>query len=300
MSYLSTNEIINRAWKRKFVVPGFNIPYLPMMEPVVKALKDMNTFGLIMVARLEWIKFKAGSLKHLRNEYEKVKDINVTRLHLDHIPVIHEDGLKTDYDKIISEAIGLGYESVMIDASRLPLDENIKCTRSIAEIAHKNNIPVEAELGAIMGHESGPLPSYETLFQTGKGFTSSEEARQFIQETEVDWLSVAIGNIHGAISKAKKDEKKIEAKLNIERLDKINKAINIPIVLHGGTGIRKKYIMESIEHGIAKINIATAIRQPYERGVQKSVERGQEQVYLAMVNIIKNDLEIENTAGEYR
>ena len=82
-------------------------------------------------------------------------------------------------------------------------------------MAHKSGIPVEAELGAVMGHESGPLPPYEELFASGKGFTSPEEAKRFVMETETDWLSVAIGNIHGAISAATRAEKKIEARLAI-------------------------------------------------------------------------------------
>ena len=84
---------MNNAWEKGIVIPGFNIPYLPMMEPVIRALHDTGTFGLIMVARLEWIKFKSGSMKAIRDEYEKLKDRNHTRLHLDHVPVIDEDKL---------------------------------------------------------------------------------------------------------------------------------------------------------------------------------------------------------------
>ena len=184
------------------VVPGFNIPYLPMMEPVVRALYDTGTFGLIMVARLEWMKFKSGSMKAVRDEYKKLKDLRFTRLHLDHVPVIDEDNLLTEFENIISEAIELGYDSVMIDGSRLSLEENIEKTSRIVEMAHKAGVPVEAELGAVMGHEAGPLPPYEELFSTGKGFTSPYEAKRFVDETQTDWLSVAIGNIHGAISAA--------------------------------------------------------------------------------------------------
>ncbi len=291
----TTKEIVNRAWKKGIVIPGFNIPYLPMMEPVVRALRDTNSFGLIMVARLEWIKFESGSLKDIRDEYEKVKDENHTRLHLDHVPVIDEDDLLVDYEAVIKEAIELGYESVMVDGSRLGLDENIACTKKIAKIAHQSEIPVEAELGAVMGHEEGPLPPYEELFASGKGFTSVDEAKKFVDESGTDWLSVAIGNIHGAISAAKKNEKKLEAKLNIDHLAKINAEIGIPIVLHGGTGINKEYIMKAVKHGIAKINVATAIRQPYERAVKESVKAGQKAVYQAMLEVINNDLEIANT-----
>ena len=289
-------ELIGRAMKAGTVIPGFNIPYLPMMAPVVRALRDTNSFGLIMVARLEWVKFESGSLEAIRDEYEQVKDLYHTRLHLDHVPVVDEDDLRVDCEDILQRAVKAGYDSVMIDGSRLPLAENIDCSKRAVEIAHSAGISVEAELGAVMGHETGPLPPYDELFESGRGFSDPDEAKRFVEETGVDWLSIAIGNIHGAISATRKNEKKIEARLDIKRLDEIRKAVNVPLVLHGGTGISKEYILESIRHGIAKVNVATAIRQPYERKIQESVAAGQEAVYQAMLNVIRKDLEIENSA----
>ncbi len=278
------------------MVPAFNIPYLPMMEPVVQALRDTNSFGLITVARLEWVKFESRSLEAVSREYGRVKDDRHTRLHLDHVPVIDEDNLPVDYEDIICRAIGAGYESVMVDGSRLPLGENIRCTRRITDIAHAAGIPVEGELGAVMGHEAGPLPPYETLFASGKGFTDPEEAKRFVTETGVDWLSVAIGNVHGAISAATKDQKKVEARLNIDQLERIRCATGVPLVLHGGTGIPKAYILEAIRHGIAKINVATAIRQPYEKAVKESAEKARAAVYAAVTGIVRDELEIEGSA----
>ena len=294
---LGTADLVHRALKTGTVIPGFNIPYLPMMEPVVRALRDTNSFGLIMVARLEWVKFESGSLEAVRDEYERVKDLNHTRLHLDHVPVIDEDDLRVDYQEIIGRAVRAGYGSVMVDGSRLPLEGNIACTKAVVEIAHAAGIPVEAELGAIMGHEAGPLPPYDELFESGRGFTDPTQAKRFVEETKVNWLSVAIGSIHGAISADRKSERKIEARLDINRLDEIREAVNIPLVLHGGTGIRKEYIIKSIQHGIAKLNVATAIRQPYEKAVQESVAAGQEAVYRATRAIILEDLEIGNSAA---
>ena len=294
---LGTADLVHRALKTGTVIPGFNIPYLPMMEPVVRALRDTNSFGLIMVARLEWVKFESGSLEAIRDEYERVKDLDHTRLHLDHVPVIDEDDLRVDYKEIVRRAVRAGYGSVMIDGSRLPLEGNIDCTKAVVEIAHAAGIPVEAELGAIMGHEAGPLPPYDELFESGRGFTNPAQAKRFVEETNVDWLSIAIGSIHGAISAARKSERKIEARLDINRLDEIREAVGIPLVLHGGTGISKEYIIKSIQHGIAKVNVATAIRQPYEKAVQESLAAGQEAVYRAMLAIIREDLEIANSAA---
>lgn len=293
----STADCVRHAWQAQTVVPGFNIPYLPMMAPVVDALRDTDSFGLIMVARLEWIKFEAGGLEAIRDEYERVKDENHTRLHLDHLPVIDEDNFRVPYLEEIRTALELGYDSVMVDGSRLPLDENIAATRQVVNMAHASGIPVEAELGAVMGHEEGPMPPYEELFASGKGFTDPGEARRFVEETGTDWLSVAIGSVHGAISKTKKGEKKPAARLNIDHLDKIREHVDIPYVLHGGTGIRKTYIREAIRHGIAKLNIATAIRQPYEKALVRSVEAGRKAVYETMLTIINEELEIAGTAS---
>ncbi|MEN8255790.1 MAG: class II fructose-bisphosphate aldolase [Verrucomicrobiota bacterium] len=297
MSHASTQQLVERACQAGVVIPAFNIPYLPMVEPVVRAIEDTNSFGLVMAARLEWEKFETGSLEALQEEYERFKLPGHTRLHLDHVPVIDEDDLRVDYMEIIKRAIDAGYESVMVDGSRLPLKENIACTREVAEAAHAAGIPVEAELGAVMGHEEGPLPPYEELFASGKGFTDPDEARQFVEESGADWLSVAIGNIHGAISAAAKGKKKVAARLNIEHLDHIYKTADAPLVLHGGTGIRKEYIMDSMKHGIAKINVATAIRQPYEQALEQGVPAAQEAVYQAMLTVIREDLETQDSTN---
>ena len=296
MKQESTSEIVETAWRKGIVVPGFNIPYLPMMEPVVRALRDCNSVGLIMVARLEWEKFESGSLRAVRDEYAKVKDENHTRLHLDHVPVIDEDNLQVDYMAIIAEALKLGYESVMVDGSRLSLADNIAATKAIAQLAHEYGVPAEAELGAVMGHEAGPLPPYEELFTSKKGFTAPDEAKLFVEESGCDWLSVAIGNIHGAISAAGKQKEKPRARIDLEHLAQLNDVAQVPLVLHGGTGIAPEYVQQGVKLGIAKINVATAIRQPYERLLPQGVAMAQEAVYQTMIKLLRYELNIENSA----
>jgi len=183
----------------------------------------------------------------------------------------------------------------MVDGSRLPFAENVACTREIVAQAHAAGVPVEAELGAVMGHESGSFMPYEELFASSKGFTDPNEAGRFVEATGVDWLSVAIGNIHGAVSAATKGNRKTAARLNIGHLDRIKKQTGIPLVLHGGTGIRKACIMDAIRHGITKINVATAIRQPYESWIANGVQAAQNAVYEAMVTVIRVDLEVQNS-----
>lgn len=291
-----TSALMVRAHQAKMIIPAFNIPYHPMMEPVVQALRDCNAFGLIQVARLEWIKFSSGSLAAIKDTYDKVGAPEFTRLHLDHIPVIDEDNKRVDYISIIKEAIELGYESVMVDGSRLPLDENIAATRAVADLAHEAGLPVEAELGAVVGHEAGPAVDYEELFASRKGFTCIDEARRFARNSGADWLSIAFGNIHGAISAAKRTKKKVTARLDIEHLEKLVAATDLPMVLHGGSGIEPEYIHRAIKAGVCKINIATTIRQVYEKDMETSQVKACQNVYDASCELIKEELKIENSA----
>ena len=294
---LSTRELMLKAWKSGMVIPAFNISYLPVMAPVVRALEETKAFGLIQVARPEWEKFGAQSLESIREEYENVKNESHTRLHLDHVPVIDEDDQRVDSESIIAEAIALGYESVMVDGSRLELEENIAATSRVAQMAHEAGVPIEAELGAVLGHEAGPLPPYEELFATGKGFTDPDQAKRFVKETGVDWLSVAIGNIHGAISGAAKSQKKLQARLNIEHLNRLREATDLPLVLHGGSGIQKKCLIQAFKQGISKINIGTTIRQAYESLCKDSLQKAQEKVYNVAVGLITEELEVAGSAA---
>lgn len=275
------NDIVLKAYHTHLAILAFNVPYLPMVKPVVEAVRDQDAVGMITTARLEWIKFQSRNLTAVAEEYNRWKKPEHVWLHLDHIPVMDEDNLTVDYLPLIQQAITLGYQSVMIDGSRLKFNENVEATQRVVELAHNAGIPCEAELGAVLGHETGPLPAYEELFASGKGFTSPEEAHQFVETTGCDWLSVAVGNIHGAISGALKDQKKFEARLNIMRVEEIAATTGIPLVLHGGSGIQREYITAAITKGVAKINIGTEIRQAYETAIRQtnSINAAQQSVY---------------------
>lgn len=293
----NTSDIVAVAGNNSFTIPAFNICYLPMMEPVVQALRDTRTLGMIAVARPDWTKFQAGGPADIAREYARVGDPKVTWLHLDHVPVIDEDNLKVDYVSIIRQALDLGYQSVMIDGSRLPLDGNIEATRRIADMAHAKGVLVEAELGAVLGHEEGPLPPYEELFASGQGFTDPGQAEQFSRRSGADWLSVAVGNIHGAVSRARKDQKKVTARLSIERIRELRRAAGVPLVLHGGSGIDTTCLQQAIGVGIAKVNIATSIRQPYERALSEhSVYHAQAAVYDATIAVVRDELAVAGSA----
>jgi fructose-bisphosphate aldolase, class II len=289
--------IVQNASKARVALPAFNIPYLPMLEPVVQAVVDQNSFALIETARLEWLKFEASGPEAVAREFFRWQNPEHVRLHLDHVPVIDEDGQRVDYLAIIQQAIFLGYHSVMVDGSRLPLDENIAATWKVAAMAHQAGIPCEAELGAVLGHEVGPLPPYDELFASGQGFTKVDEARRFVTETGCDWLSVAIGNIHGAISGGYKDQKKIAARLNLDHLERLFQATSVPLVLHGGSGILREYVLASFQKGITKINIGTEIRQAYESILQSSgkISAAQDVVYERTSWLIGEYFDLKNT-----
>ena len=278
---LSTSDIINNALKAGVMIPAFNVPYLPMVEPVIRAVVDQDSFALIATARLEWMKFESQGPAAVIEEFMKWSEPDYVRVHLDHVPAIDEDNQQVDYLSIIREAIELGYQSVMVDGCRLDLEANIEATRQVVELAHKAGIPCEAELGAVLGHEAGPLPPYEELFESGMGFTDVKEAERFVRDTGCDWLSVAIGNIHGAVSGAFKDKKKVQARLNLSHLERLRQATGIPLVLHGGSGVKREYLLAAIEKGIAKVNIGTEIRQAYESALRESgsVAAAQDAVY---------------------
>ncbi len=293
-------DIILNAYHAGIAIPAFNVPYLPMVEPVIRAVVDQDSFALIETARLEWYKFEAGGPAEVMDEFRRWQQPAYVRLHLDHVPVIDEDDQRVDYLADIKTAIDLGYHSVMIDGSRLSLEENIAATRQVAELAHAAGISCEAELGAILGHEAGPLPPYEELFESGKGFTRVDEAERFVRETRCDWLSVAVGSVHGAISGALKDQKKVEARLNLDHLDKLRAATGIPLVLHGGSGVKQAYVLAAFKKGIAKINIASEIRQAYEKSLQATGEitRAQDAVYLRTTELIRDYLRITGVRAQ--
>lgn len=297
---MNTRDIMRKAFEMGVVIPAFNIPHLPMLEPVAQAIADDNAVAMIQVARLEWEKFESRSLEHVAGEYARFNKPGHTLLHLDHVPVIDEDNLRVDYLAILRRAIAAGYQSLMVDGSRLSLQGNIEATAQAAALAHQAGLPIEAELGAVMGHETSQqaIP-YEEIFKNKMGFTDLEEAGRFVRETGCDWLSVAVGSVHGAIAEGMLDKKKPAAKLDVEHIAELRKALDIPLVLHGGSGIQQEFITRAIAAGIAKINVGTEIRQPFERVLAQSgsLTQAQEAVYRRTGELIRDFLGVKNSAN---
>ncbi|MEG0145776.1 MAG: class II fructose-bisphosphate aldolase [Clostridia bacterium] len=296
---MNSKQIVDKALKTGYVVPAFNIPHLPMLKPIAQAVADENSVAMIQVARLEWEKFEAESLERVAEEYHKYEKPGHTLLHLDHVPVLDEDHKEVDFLSDIRRAIAAGYQSVMVDGSRLSLDDNIVATAQAAQLAHAAGIPIEAELGAVMGHETSQqsIP-YEAIFAGKMGFTDVSEATRFVKESGCDWLSVAVGSVHGAIAENMLDKKKPAAKLDVERIGELESALGIPLVLHGGSGIEQAYIARGIKAGIAKINVGTELRQPYEAAIKQglTVEEARDKVYLRCRELIRDFLKTSGDA----
>jgi ketose-bisphosphate aldolase len=267
---MNSDTIVKNALRHGMAVPAFNVPYLPMVHPVIRAVVDCDSFAFIEIARIEWVRGEAGGPRAVGLLFKQWQKPEHVRLHLDHIPVIDENQERVDYLSIIEDALSLGFQSVMVDGSRLDLDGNIAATRAVVAMAHAAGVPVEAELGAVLGHGDVKPPPYEELFGQSIGFTKVEEARRFVQETRCDWLSVAVGTIHGAFANLWKDEKKPQARLKLDLIEQLRQATGVPLVLHGGSGVQRDDLLAGVKLGIGKINVATEIRQPYEAMLRES------------------------------
>ena len=160
--------------------------------------------------------------------------------------------------ELCKQAVVSGYDSVMIDASKYELEENIRRTKEIVAFAHKNGVYVESEIGRIMGN------TIEGEFVGDDYLTVTSEAKQLVEETGVDFLAVGIGTQHGVY--------KAPPKLNFERLSEINEALRIPLVMHGGSGIPQEDVQHAISLGISKVNVGTDIMQALVGNVYKTLK----------------------------
>jgi len=171
-------------------------------------------------------------------------------LHLDH----------ASDPELIESCVREGYDSVMIDASESDFATNVKRTRDIVALAHSSHVAVEAELGYV--------PKLGQAEVTPAGLTAPEDAAKFVAQTGVDLLAVAIGTAHGFYKKA--------PKLEYERLSAIRAAVDVPLVLHGGSGLDPEQWREAIRRGIVKINFATEIKDTFTRSVKQSLTNSSE------------------------
>jgi fructose-bisphosphate aldolase class II len=238
---VSSKEMVLRAQHEGYAVGAFNASDLEITKAIVAAAERMRS--PVMVETTEHAIGYAG----LENIAEIVKTAAENSsvpivLHLDH-------GTSTER---VKDCIRAGYTSVMFDGSHMSYEENIKYTRQAVEIAHANNVPCEGELGS-MG-KAGFKESEET---------DPQEVKEYVDRTGVDFLAVSFGSTHG-IDK--------EEKLNIDLLKEIRQKTEIPLVLHGSSGVSPEDIKLAIQNGISKINIDTDIRFTFTQEIRKVLE----------------------------
>ena len=194
--------------------------------------------------------FNIGSLEILRAVMEVAEETNspvILEIHPLEIEYLTDPFVLT----VKEYAHRVGFTSVMIDASNLPYEENVELTKQVVELAHKVNVSVEAEIGTI-----GAM-NYETEGVDNVLYTDPEQAKDFVKRTGIDCLAVAIGTAHGLYPK------NFTPKLNLELLKILNKEVNIPLVLHGGSGNPDEEVTASVSLGVSKVNISSDVKSVF-------------------------------------
>ncbi len=242
---VNSKEMLEKAKKEKYAVPHFNINNLEWTRYILETCEEMRSPVILGVSEgatkyIGGFNTVVGIIKGL------VKDLNIT------IPVcIHVDHGSSVETCI--KAIDAGYTSVMIDASKYSLEENIKMTTEVVEYAKEKNVTVEAEIGHIGGTEDE--------IDSDIAYAKVNDVIELVSKTNVDSIAPALGSVHGLY--------KGEPKLDFERMKTISEKVNIPLVLHGGTGIYDDLIKKAISCGVCKININTELQIVWTEAVRK-------------------------------
>ena len=242
---VNMNQMLKKAKEEHYAVPHFNINNLEWTKFILEECNELNVPVILGVSEGA-VKYMGSYLVVADMVNALVKSLNIkipVCLHLDH---------GSSLESCIS-AIDAGFSSVMIDGSRLPLEENIKITKEVVSYAHERGISVEAEVGHI-----GTTEDNMTKEETN---ATLEDCQILYENTDIDALAAALGSVHGFYKK--------EANLDFETMELINKSLPVPLVLHGGTGISDDKIRMAISKGISKININTELQSVWSKAVRK-------------------------------
>lgn len=228
--------IVDEAYAKKYAVGSFNGYNSETFRGIIEAGVETKTpiilaFGAKYLSNMS-LSMAAAVTKTLAADL----DIPVC-LHLDHCKDMN----------VVFQALKAGFGSVMYDGSMLPYEENLANTKKVCEVAHACGASVEAELGSIAAGEK----SHEGSASDVQAYTDPKLAGEFVRETGVDALAVSVGTVHGLY--------KGKPNIRIDILEEIDKNTQIPLVLHGGSGVPEEDILNCIAHGIAKINVNTEI-----------------------------------------
>lgn len=228
LGLVNTREMFADAIARKYAVPAFNFYNMETLTAVLNAARMTHSPAILAVSE--------SALKYMGSDMlmGMILGANISpdekiALHLDHGASFES----------CARAIELGFSSVMIDASKLPFKENVEITKRVVELAHKNNVSVEAELGVLSGIED------ENTFSTNSSYTNPDDVEKFVRATGIDSLAIAIGTSHGAYKRRRDDE---ELRFDI-LADVATRLPEFPLVLHGASNIPQKLITIINEYG---------------------------------------------------
>ncbi|MDD6223995.1 MAG: class II fructose-1,6-bisphosphate aldolase [bacterium] len=248
----NSKEMLLSAKKNNYAIAQFNINNLEWTKYILEEMNNLKAPVILGVSE--------GTIQYMGGYKTIVNMINglIADLKIE-IPVcIHLDH-GSSIDSCI-QAIDAGFTSVMIDASKYPLPENIRITRQVVLYAHANDVTVEAEVGHIGGNEDGVRGQILNA--------TLEDCLELVKATNVDSLAPALGSVHGLY--------KGELNLDFEIMKQINKNLEIPLVLHGGTGISDHKIKQAISCGISKININTELQLVWYQAVKEYITENNE------------------------
>lgn len=269
--------------EHQFAVPAFNICSFDMLKVIMEEV-EANNAPVILEIHPDEIEYLGDNFVATVREYAHRSKVPVV-IHMDHGGTI----------KDVMRAIRNGYTSVMIDASRASYEENVALTKQVVELAHKVGVSVEAELGTI-GNNGSAEGGADTII-----YTDPDQAEDFVQRTGIDTLAVAIGTAHGLYPKDKKPE------LNMPLLKELNKRLDIPFVLHGGSGNPDKEVNESVQYGVRKVNLSSDLKSVFFEEVRRVLVDNPtmyepNQVYPSanekVKEVVRHKLHILNTTGQ--
>jgi fructose-bisphosphate aldolase class II len=235
---VATGELVLAAAEARTAVAAFNVITLEHVEAVIVGAESVDAPVVLQVSE-NAVKFRYGRLLPLaRAATAAAERARVpVALHLDHV----------QSDDLLRQAAGAGFSSVMYDAARLPYEENLAATRAAADWAHAQGLWIEAELGQVGGKNGAPpLDAHAPGARTDPA-----EARTFVADSGVDGLAVAIGSSHAMTSRT--------AALDHDLLKRLTAALDVPLVLHGSSGVLDEQLAEAVAGGIAKVNVGTAL-----------------------------------------
>lgn len=232
MALVTMKTLLERAENNHIGVGAFSVGNMEMIKGAVQAAEELNTPIILQIAEVRLKHSPLALMGPMMIGAAKAAKVDIA-VHLDH-------GLTIE---TVKEALGLGFTSVMFDSSLYSFEENIERTKEVVELAKKYGATVEAELGLVGGSEDGSE-------NHGIRCTNPDDAKTFCEQTGIDALAVAIGNAHGNYP--------VAPQLAFDVLQQIDEKTEIPLVLHGGSGITDADFQKAISLGIVKVNIATA------------------------------------------